>query len=363
MNLTVFSVLTSLALSILCIVSFNVAFNRFYLRNIDLRFLLFLFLAPLIRIFLPFEFWFTKEITIHHLYPSIYEFFKSQKIFLYIVCFIWLIGAIKILFHEFNKYYKIQRAFNHTLPCQDKRIACTIQQLLPNRKVKRICIKSTSAITAPMIFGLIKPTIVLPASINLNDAHDIIAHEVGHYVNGDLYMKWVIEFIAAIYWWLPMIGRIKQNIYNIMEIRADFFVLKGKNIQQRKKYLQILLSFAKNETDELNDKTIFVSCFAQNSLSIKKRFEAISSANFESDKKRIHNLALMVITIAIIAPIFVIQPRFDIPDESVELFAIDKHDYYFTYSRNGSYDLYHNQGGFIVSVSHIPKNMDDIPIY
>lgn len=363
MNLTVFSVLTSLALSILCIISFNLAFNHFCFSNIDLRFLLFLFLAPLIRIFLPFEFWFTKEITIHHLYPSVYEFFKSQKIFLYLVCFIWLIGAITIFAREFYKYYKIQRAFNHILPCQDTTIVCTIQQLLPNRKVKRICVKSTSAITAPMIFGLIKPTIILPASINLDDAHDIIAHEVGHYVNGDLYMKWVIEFIAAIYWWLPMIGRIKKNIYNIMEIRADFFVLKGKNIQQRKKYLQILLSFAKIETGELNDKTIFVSCFAQNSLSIKKRFEAISSANFESDKKQIHNIALIAITIAIIAPIFVIQPRFDIPEESVETFVIDRHDYHFTYSKNGSYDLYHNQDGFIVSVPCIPKDMDDIPIY
>jgi len=88
-------------------------------------------------------------------------------------------------------------------------------------------IMRSADISAPLVFGLLKPTIVVPEtfSLDLNNAETrvILEHEIAHIVRGDLWVNLGQRIVLGVLWWcLPLywinrqIGAERENLCDAM---------------------------------------------------------------------------------------------------------------------------------------------------
>ena len=81
----------------------------------------------------------------------------------------------------------------------------------------------SETIVSPCIFGIFRPYIVLPKGMDIDDQnlYFIIKHELVHYYNGDLFLKFVLSFLKIVYWWNPLIYLLYNQLVRLLEINTD----------------------------------------------------------------------------------------------------------------------------------------------
>lgn len=86
-----------------------------------------------------------------------------------------------------------------------------------------VTIMRSSNITAPLVFGLLKPTIIVPETFALDlsnpETRVILEHEIAHIIRGDLWVNLAQRIVLAMLWWcLPLywinsqIGAERENL-------------------------------------------------------------------------------------------------------------------------------------------------------
>lgn len=75
--------------------------------------------------------------------------------------------------------------------------------------VRRVRISILDAAVGPAVYGLIRPTILLPAAIALNqplrELEPLVAHELIHIRRGDLWWA-LVQTLACCLFWVPPVG-------------------------------------------------------------------------------------------------------------------------------------------------------------
>ena len=110
------------------------------------------------------------------------------------------------------------------------------------------CEVRVSAIThSPLVAGLIKPVIVLPADLlkrlNLEQLRPIILHEWAHIRRRDLWTVMLQEAIAIVFWWSPVMRLFNRKIYITRELACD--MRAARDLANPKQYAQCLLECAR----------------------------------------------------------------------------------------------------------------------
>ncbi|MCC5940226.1 MAG: hypothetical protein JJU37_01690, partial [Balneolaceae bacterium] len=138
---------------------------------------------------------------------------------------------------------------------------------------KKVKIAFIDADIIPVTFGYRKPVVLLPASIrnhneNMNMA---LRHELSHITQNDFLSQVMVTFTQAIFWFHPLVHRLKREIIEYRELRCDLLVLSEESVS-RKKYASLLLELLPkpNLQQELSVN------MAQESSNLKKRIEMIT---------------------------------------------------------------------------------------
>ena len=132
-------------------------------------------------------------------------------------------------------------------------------------------IYKSDRITAPAVYGIFCPKIIIPAAIGDGDIDYIILHEEVHIGRMDNLFRVVAVITACVHWFNPLTWIFLQCFFADMELACDAKVLKSLNKNQTKEYARTILSCASN-------KAFFVSAFGgaktkvriENILSYKK---------------------------------------------------------------------------------------------
>jgi len=129
-------------------------------------------------------------------------------------------------------------------------------------------IYKSDRITAPAVYGIIRPKIIIPTAIADGDIDYIILHEQVHIARRDNLFRVIAVLTACVHWFNPLSWVFLKYFFADMELACDAKVLKSLNERQTKEYALTILTCA-------SGKAFFASAFG--GAKTKVRIETILS--------------------------------------------------------------------------------------
>ena len=119
---------------------------------------------------------------------------------------------------------------------------------LQKKLISRVLPVFTSRrVTSPMLIDVVHPKMVLPISMDQWDDEElelIVAHELTHYQNRDILLKWILTAVCCVNWFNPAVHWMRRQCFYEMELACDGKVLAERNDEERELYARLMLSFA-----------------------------------------------------------------------------------------------------------------------
>ncbi len=391
MHFSLSSVLMSVLFSnIMLMILYFVFRNTDFMIRVGYKLLTLFLSITLLRFLFPLELPITRNILLPE-WPSRFLIFIKKTLFSIwgfpvsiwrILLTVWaagtLVGIIRLIC-SYTRYY-------HDFPlcCTDvadqEPYASTIRNICEERRRKsrfQICLTENASF--PMIHGLIKPTIHIPAQMNLTDQelYFILSHEAAHYFHGDLWMKMLLQLLCIVYWWNPFAHLLGDSFETILEMRVDSHITQSPDRQRSYEYLNCLLSLEKSITSVPNvtdAPALFLIAHRKQHLTTKshdtvlqQRFHMMLEASARK-LNWIQILCLVLITgLYIFSTLFIFEPHYMSPDK-LEDYPGDAisiptpENSYLIVNPNDGYDLYID-GNYMETLPEVDKYMSDLKIY
>ena len=165
------------------------------------------------------------------------------------ITFIWLTGTILSLSFFMFSHWKSMKKLQCAIPHQNDFL--TQWQTTLNLK-RPLNILISDQITTPLTLGLLKPKIILPADMNLQNQDNlqyILSHELHHIKRWDTLWKFLALFILCLHWFNPLVWIAFILANRDLEISCDAWVLKKFDAKTKKAYAQALLALAEHQNE------------------------------------------------------------------------------------------------------------------
>lgn len=159
---------------------------------------------------------------------------------------VWALGVIVFMWRYLWNYRKFIRALRQNLlPADDADIAVFAEW----KESKRVTLQRSSSVAGPVLVGLLRPMLVLPAAPYVangkEDAlRDVLRHELIHYRRRDLYYAWFTALASCLHWFNPIMPLVRRKINNYRELACDEAVLRSLTSAERQRYGETLLNQA-----------------------------------------------------------------------------------------------------------------------
>ncbi len=157
------------------------------------------------------------------------------------VSWIWLIGVITILTYTFGANIQFLRKWRKNAAEADSDVYKLLERCQLTMGIsKKIPVFYTKHINAPVLFGLMHPCLLLPASLknafNEDELTCIMLHELAHLKRKDIATFWIMALLKAVYWMNPLIWYALNKMRQDCEVACDAFTLSYMNEKDNKKY-------------------------------------------------------------------------------------------------------------------------------
>ncbi len=188
---------------------------------------------------------------------------------------IWGIGCLVcILMNIIDYYIYRRRVFLKGTLVKDPVV---LQQFLICKRelqIRRVVpIMEYSGAASPMIFGFLKPVLILPGDrYNAQELFYILKHELVHLKRRDLQSKLLFMAAGALHWFNPLVHLMRKEAVVDMELACDERVVQGADLAVRKMYTETLLSTLHKGYEK---STTLSTGFYGGKKVMKKRFQNI----------------------------------------------------------------------------------------
>ena len=369
MNITIYSLLTSLFLTGVVIAVFlHFRKRERYIKYFRLDVLAVFLSFCVARMFFTVEFPFTKVIQSRVILPAIQRvinypiFTLGSFVFNLVFVFyaVWFIVAAYFVVSMLRKHSRFTRFVSRLPACENE----TVQNIFARAKEaqgyeEQVKVIVHEKIKSPAIIGFFKPVIMLP-DIPYEDEvlFSILSHEIVHHKKYHVWIKLFLQLFCAFYWWFPLTRRLSTEIAQAMEIHCDLTVTKTVS---RKQYMESIITVVETFEEEPNLST-FACAFVSDSNGdkLKERFKIIKKQGERQLPKSTFVLSILLMGLVTLSSFaFVIQPYNKLPSisepvDSGEDFIMSQNAY-FVETEDG-YDLYINDE----CVGHSPFIIDDL---
>ena len=167
---------------------------------------------------------------------------------------IWFVGLSSLFGHMLYSYFALKRKLRLSILFEDD-------------------IRLAESIDIPMVFGLIRPQIYLPISMESEDLSYVIAHEKMHIKRHDGLIKMFVYVVCLIHWFNPFIWIAYFLFGSDMEKACDEEVIRTMSREKRKEYAYALLHVAaENGTRK---KRVFVAPIGFAEGNVKSRIRNV----------------------------------------------------------------------------------------
>ncbi|MGM0216470.1 M56 family metallopeptidase [Enterococcus sp. AZ109] len=249
------SILALIAMMLVKLISYNKIISSKYLMTICLVFM--------IRLILPFEFFFTRTLPSYRILPVLRNFLEEKYCilgYLYLrplelLSILWIIGSLYFGYKFIVRLKKVSGI---------KKLADSRRNLFSTANQVVFINKPVS----PCVVGLFKPTIILPnLPLSESEIELILRHEFLHISSLDLFIKYLYEIISIVYWWNPLVHLFRKHLDLIIELKVDDQVIEQLSTERKFEYLQALINLGKFIDTNPNDTEGLVTSFSGTSHS------------------------------------------------------------------------------------------------
>ena len=251
-----------------------------------------------VRLVLPFKFSVAKPVTmpIPREIPAVNHTIEQTSAAItlpQLLTLIWLAGMIIFVLYQAACYLSFSGVVRRwAKPVKDERILTAAQSAKEITGVKQdFKIKLCKVISTPMVFGIIKPVLLLPY-VEFTDAElsIVLRHELVHLKRHDIWYKLLIMVARAIHWFNPLVHIMARAADKDMELACDAEVVKSQNAVYRRSYCEAIMRLVHNGRGR---GTALSTCFFLSKKTIMERFKGIL------DEKIKKNGILMFCVIAV----------------------------------------------------------------
>ena len=209
---------------------------------------------------------------------------------------VWLAGAAVCGTFFLISYLRCRREFRTALPVEDERLQIWLA-VHPLRR--RVSIRQSDRIHAPLTYGLLRPVILLPKSMDWADEARlgyVLEHELTHIRRLDALWKLILAFTACVHWFNPLVWCMVVLANRDMELRCDEAVVRRLGLDSRSEYARALISLEEKKSGV----GPFASAFSKNA--IEERIIAIMKTKKRSLAAILAAVLLAVCVVACAAP-------------------------------------------------------------
>lgn len=217
-----------------------------------------LLLGCVFRCFFPWEFsGFTQPLSFRDgIYANAYLFLTShisvstaasssslRILPMTVITAVWCIVAVFLLFRFFAKYRSMTRSWELYEEVSSGAAYDKAVSLCGELKIKKVRILQDELITVPQVCGLRYPRVLLPdRNYTDSELHYILSHELAHWKNGDITLRFLVCLARAIFWWNPFLHLLPRYLEETQELRCDITVVthQCKTDEERIAYLDTL---------------------------------------------------------------------------------------------------------------------------
>ncbi len=302
-----------------------------------------------LRLFIPFEFPFTKNINL----PEAFSFTIVQILhprlgfcsIWHVLLIIWVFGTSYRLLLFIKEHRKLMDfiAINGVNVTTNELYLRVLEEICLTKQKRNIfTIYEVSNINSPMICGILRPKILLPKGLSLaeTDLRLILWHESSHYFHHDLLLKLIVQIICIIYWWNPMGRLLQKQVDTILEIRIDHELTHAEQ-KQKANYYSCLLNIAKHSVKEtMHSPHIVYYCMNSHSI-LHHRMEI--GLNSPPRKNLILNIfyTTLLITMYLCSHLFILEPLYVSPETEDTTVGTMSNDFYYILDESGVYHIYY----------------------
>lgn len=212
--------------------------------------------------------------------PSPMDSANPLQIILPIASIIWIIGILALLIYGAVSYIRLKIRVSPSILYKDNIYYC-------------------DNISTPFIFGIIRPKIYLPSGTDENYTDYIVYHEKAHLKRLDHITKPLGFLLLAVYWFNPFIWLSNILFCRDIESACDQKVIKDMDNQNKKNYLDALISCSVH-------KRAVLSCpLAFGEVGVKGRVKSV--INYK--KPAFWIIIISVITCVAVAVGFLTNPK------------------------------------------------------
>lgn len=322
----------------------------------------------LLRTLLPINFPFTVSIYFEKLlYPLqrilSYHIGNSTLSVFYILIAVWLAGFFYKLTKLIVQYTRYQRNLMPFI-LKDWNSHPLLKKILENEASSFLRVAIVPSICSPAITGLHKPILILPNyPFSEEELTHIVAHEVKHYVNHDLWLKLLLNIIICFHWYNPVIYLLNKKLTLAFELSNDEILLRNYTEEQRLNYAECILKASKLRKKQETEFSALAFTNTNESV-LAQRIHFILSDDFKGNLHKKNMILLLhsflIGSLLLLSLIFVPEPT-SIP-ESIEQSTLSiSPDNAYLVNVSGEYLLYVDEE-YITKFPDIPKDFQKLPI-
>ena len=215
-----------------------------------------------------------------NLAPKIGESVNPVQILLFICSIIWFIGIAAIVIFSLISYINLSKKLKESVELSKGVYRC-------------------DGIDMPFIIGIIKPKIVLPSSIDSEQAKYVIAHEKAHLKRFDHLQKLLGYVLLTVHWFNPICWIAYKLFCVDIELACDEKVIKEFDTVDKKQYSKTLFDLS------VSRKTIYSYPLAFGEVAVKDRIKNI--LNYK--KPTFWVITVSVLAAILLAVFFITDPE------------------------------------------------------
>ena len=206
-------------------------------------------------------------------------FSNSYSIFSQILPNLWIlwlaVGAI-LLVRKITIYQGFVRyVMSGASRVDDINAIEKLGNIMEKHKIKsHVELYTNGLISSPLIIGFLRPKIILPTlNINENDLNNTLLHELTHYKRGDMFYKWLVQFVNCLHWFNPLVYLMSREINKSCEFSCDEAVVSNLNESEIRSYGDTLINALKYGAGY--DNSVTSMNLGSSSKQIKERLDMI----------------------------------------------------------------------------------------
>lgn len=159
---------------------------------------------------------------------------------------VWGIGAALLAAYLLIGYFCMTRRFDAAQLSPQADVFDLLARFHVSRE-PRLC--RTDSSRAPLTYGVLRPTVLLPEALRGEAFTFVLAHELAHVKARDCLKKLLFAACLCLYWWNPLVWRMVKAAGEDLELSCDEAVLHALGPGCKKAYALTLLSMAQTASN------------------------------------------------------------------------------------------------------------------